>query len=377
MIFLYTDYWIAKLSLTTITIVLVLLFYSFWTGSVIRHLVHSVKLYRANTKKDFFDNREQEKILYNNETHIVKYVILVLLCCAEMGEVLLAFISGVWTTLELHGVHNFSRQETNISLNECTFGKAIKGFFPLSLGYGSTLSSSLAMFQDSLIVISCIAFLLLLSFLTQYLSKRYYQHSYRKTMIKHYAIFLIQLAIIFPLCNKELFIIQILIAPILVMIDWCILVRNCRKLRSVLKSNVRDLNLHFTHRSLYRQQLKLLQRYTVFMPILLTALFFGGITLLFHNYSLIMNLISDSYCLNTKVDILKFEFKAILYDIQIFGTLILISIHFLLLGFPIYVISLNILLSACTTRFHRKEQNFRFNYTNFRDLKRFNLRSPY
>ena len=50
----------------------VVIFYTIWTVKVIQHLIGSVRLYRVNKRKDFRDKREQNRIMYNYETHIVK-----------------------------------------------------------------------------------------------------------------------------------------------------------------------------------------------------------------------------------------------------------------------------------------------------------------
>ena len=43
-------------------------------------------MYRIQKRMDFRDIREQNRILYNHETHIVKDIILLIICIAEMGE---------------------------------------------------------------------------------------------------------------------------------------------------------------------------------------------------------------------------------------------------------------------------------------------------
>ena len=372
MISYITDYWIAKLSLTSIFSLFVALFYTIWIVKVIQHLIQSVKLYRVNKRKDFRDTREQDRVLYNYETHIVKDVILIFLSMAEMAEIVIAFLSGIATTVELMKPNYPSILRTP---KRCGLKNIVFEMFsnlrpvPPTVIYFTT-------FQDTLGSIGFIAFLLLLSFLTEYLSKRYYAHPFYKSILSHFLIFLIQTTIVLICSNEETFIFQIIIAPILVMIDWCILVRNCRKLRSVLKSNVRDLDLHFTHRSLYRQQLKLLQAYTVFMPILLTALFFGVLTVLFHHYLFIVNIMFNNLCTPSSINP-SAAINELFNNLQKFGTLILMSIHFLLLGLPMYILSLQMLLSVIIKKFRRNNEIFRFNYNNFANLERYHLRSPY
>ena len=219
-------------------------------------------------------------------------------------------------------------------------------------------------FQTAMFPICAIIFLLLLSFLTEYLSKRYLHHSYKRSIHKHLFLFATQLAVILTLSNIIINILDLIISPILVLIDWCILVRNSRKLRNVLKSNVRDLSLHFRHRYLYKQQLRELQYYTIFMPILLAALFLGVLALLFSNSTHFLRLILLSTCADPII------LKGIFF-LSRYGTLLLISIHLILLGLPLYTISIQMLVSACLKRIRSREEHYRFNYSNFPNIRGF------
>ena len=216
------------------------------------------------------------------------------------------------------------------------------------------------------------SFLLLLSFLTQYISKRYLYHSYTKSIFNHLILFIAQLTILVLLCNLEIHILFFLLAPWFILIDWIILVRNSISLRNVLKSNVRDLKL--TSSTLYIEQYKLSQIYSVFMPVLLTALFFGALTVLFHHYSLILRIIFVVPCLSSSISMFgkRYFSKIPLYPISKFVTLGLLFIHLFLLSFPLYTISLQMFVSSCINRIRGKEHNYRFNYSHFS-----NLRSPY
>ena len=92
-------YWLIKLILCSLFSVSVI-FYTVWIVKVIKHLFQSIRLYRGYNGMDFRDKREQDRILYNCETHIVKDVILTILSCAEVGEVFCILCSAILTTLE-------------------------------------------------------------------------------------------------------------------------------------------------------------------------------------------------------------------------------------------------------------------------------------
>ena len=331
--------------ISCIACVSVVIFYTIWTVKVIQHLLRSLRLYRViNKRKDFRDKREQDRILYNYETHIVKDAILIILSCSEVSEVFVTIIS----TVLLQG-------PTLLDTPMCYLGIIVEVMFP----------------------IGAIMFLLLLSLLTEYLSQRYFNQSFRKAIINHLILSFIQLSMIIVLSNLEIYIILFIIAPILVLIDWCILVRNCRKLRNVLKSNVRDLSLHFTNRYLYRRQLREFQIYTLFMPILLAALFFGVLALIVHFYFSFY--IITLYASGPKIPIISLlhqimknnfdlPIDSVLLSVFHYGALVLLTLHFLLLGLPLYGISIQMFLSACVKRIRGKQQKYRFNYSDFPQL---------
>ena len=375
-----------KLSAFAIISLCVLICYSVWTVKVIKHLKQSITKYRIHKKMDFRDIREQNRILYNYETHIVKDIILLIICIAEMGEPLVGIIAGVIIAylLAINYAANYPAFNTTISLTPCTFEQTILDIN--SQGNFLIFPEIWYMYLTSLIIITCIMFILLLSFLTQYLSKRYFIHPIRRTCITHISLALIQISIISCLTNRDISILYLLIVPIMVLIDWCILVRNSRILFRVLRSNVRDLKLNLSNRYLYIEQWRLLQVYKVLIPILLSALFFGVCVVFLHFYLHIVLGIVWSHCVNLMIGDsythsgYRKRFN-VLYYIELFSEyskFICMIIHFILLGFPMFAISVGLLYSACVKRFSQKESDCRFNYTNFRPaLLRNNLRSPY
>ena len=242
------------------------------------------------------------------------------------------------------------------------------------------------MYLTSFLMITCVMFFLLLSFLTRYLSKRYFIYPIRKTCITHIALALIQISIISCLTNRDISIFYLFIVPIMILIDWCILVRNCRILFRVLQSNVRYLKLNLSNRYLYIEQWKLLQVYKMLIPILLSALFFGVCVIFLHSYIHIVLGILWSHCFNLMIgDSYTYTgyikvFQALYYitNFSEYSMFVCMIIHFILLGFPMFAISVGMLYSACVKRCSQKESDYRFNYDNFRTaLLRNNLRPPY
>ena len=383
---MYSTYVITKLSIFTLFSLCVWICYTVWTMKVIKHLKQSITKYRIHKKMDFRDIREQNRILYNYETHIVKDIILLIICIAEMGEPLVAIIAGVIITylFAINYVTNYPAFNTTASLTPCTYKQTILDIN--SQGNLLIFPEIWYMYLTSLIIIACIIFIILLSFLTQYLSKRYFIHPIRRTCITHISLALIQISIISCLTNRDISILYLLTVPIMVLIDWCILVRNSRILLRVLRSNVRDLRLNLSNRYLYIEQWRLLQVYKMLIPILLSALFFGVCVIFLHFYLHIISGIVWSHCFNLMIgDSYTYTGYRKTFNLldyiglfSEYSKLICMIVHFILLGFPMFAISVGMLYSACVKRFYQKESDYRFNYTNFRPaLLRNNLRSPY
>ena len=374
---------ITKFSILAFISLCVLICYAVWTVKVIKHLKQSITEYRIHKKMDFRDIREQNRILYNYETHIVKDIILLIICIAEMCEPVVSIITGVFISYYSDKLFHYPAFNSTASLTPCTFKQTVE---EINLqGYLFIFPEGWYMYLTSLMMIGCIIFIIILSFLTKYLSKRYFIHPIRRTCITHISLALIQISIISCLTNRDISILYLFIIPIMLFIDWCILVRNSRILFRVLRSNVRDLKLNLSNRYLYIEQWRLLQVYKMLIPILLSALFFGVCVVFLHFYLHIVSGIVQSHCFNLMTGD-SYTYTGYMKDHSIrqniklinISTFICLIIHFILLGFPIFAISVGMLYSACVKRCSQKESDYRFNYTNFRPaLLRNNLRSPY
>ena len=88
-----------------------------------KHLKQSIIImYRVHKRMDYRDIREQNRILYNHETHIVKDIILLVICIAEMVEPVMSIIVSVVISYYnvLQDVVNFPAFNTTASLSTCT-----------------------------------------------------------------------------------------------------------------------------------------------------------------------------------------------------------------------------------------------------------------
>ena len=199
--FIYSDIFVVKVSVLALFSVIILLFCTVWMVRMIQHLIIHIKLYRTTQKKEFRDNRERDRLLYNYETHIVKDIILIFICLFEFLEpflgLLLCFLEIFPSLLKLDfNFLPFSRsaqcsfletlEETNHNVQEYWFGLIFPIYFYL--------------FKD----IGYIGFLILLSFLASYLSKRYFLHNIERTTYMHALSFFIQSIIVSISSNRDL-----------------------------------------------------------------------------------------------------------------------------------------------------------------------------
>ena len=381
---------IGKVYILGLISVLVWICYTIWIGKLVKHLNKSIKLYKENKIKDFRDPRERIRNLYNYETHIVKDVILIMISSAEISEPIIAIVMGVFISIYTGSLYDPSYPQfntTNISMSsQCTFSQTAR---QVNTQLNTILFPEFWIISiNTIMVFGCIGFIILLSFLTQFLAKRYFLHPVRRTCLAHLALILIQFAIIFCLTNRDTTILFLILVPLIILFDWCILVRNSKILYRVLKSNVRDLKLHLSNRHLYREQLRLLQIYKIFMPILLAALFFGVCALFSHFFFDIGISLFSSHCFNSAIGyastLKSYSSPSMLifylYNVSGYSTLIFMTIHFTLLGFPIFSFSIGMLITACAKKLFckKKESHYRFNHQNCREaLIRNNLTPLY
>ena len=95
-------YFVAKISTFAVISLCVLICYSVWTVKVIQHLKQTITMYRIQKRIDFRDIREQNRILYNHETHIVKDIILLIICITEMCEPVMTVIAGILELITIY-----------------------------------------------------------------------------------------------------------------------------------------------------------------------------------------------------------------------------------------------------------------------------------
>ena len=371
------NYWIPKTCTLAVFCCLIVIFCLIWLIQVIRHLIQHIKLFQFNKQKLFRDNRERHHILYNLETHIVKDIILIVLCIGEFCE---PFFGLMISFTQFANVGRGQVPKVAIPLvpttilPHCSFTETLED---INTNANKNIFQTWEMYLFIAKVMGCIGFLRLSSFLTVYLAKRYFSHRILKSVYSHVLSFLIQFIFVIILCNSNLFIFYYIITPILIMINWYILLKNCITLRKVLISNLRDLRLQFTRSGLVKEQSEVLRIYKVFMPILLTALFLGALSILIHFYTSMVMIFFNSGCFMNFIP-LSTLLRVQVYQVLVLIFLVVFSIHFVLLGLPLYAATIGMFSIACYKRFYKKT-TYRYNYINLKSelRKKFKIDPPF
>ena len=91
----------------------------------------------------------------------------------------------------------------------------------------------------------------LLSILTRYLAARYLNHSFKRTLMKYISWLAAQFVVVLICSTIYTFILSLLLLPIMSLLNWMVLLRDNRDLSRVLKSNLREIELHSNNKVLY------------------------------------------------------------------------------------------------------------------------------
>ena len=124
---------------------------------------------------------------------------------AEISEPIFAIVMRVFISIYTGSIYDRSYPHfntTNISMSsQCTFSQTAR---QVNTQVNTILFPEFWIIYIITIMVSgCMGFIILLSFLTQYLAKRYFLHPVRRTCLAHLALVLIQFAIILCLTNRD------------------------------------------------------------------------------------------------------------------------------------------------------------------------------
>ena len=342
----------------------------FWICLLSKDLFKNVKSYRLNKKKFFPVEIYKKRILYNLETHIVKNIFLLILIVMELLEPLIILVYSL-TTLRHHpwyvGVFNLTKVE------ECSTKQVFKLLITDNLCSEHCTYSDVLFFSQCIIMV-CI-FMTLLSLLCRYLAARYLKHPV-SSFVKKYIVWLcVQLLLFTPGLSKYTLGLTLIVSLPIMVSGWIVLLRDSNVLRNVLKSHVKELEMHFSRR-LYLQEKRLYNLYRGCIVFLLASLFFYilgfALVAFLHFLSTLLtnNCIISSIKASNKLYEPHVVFKEV-YDV-IFGAACLSAlIHFALLTLPLQIATVTTLIYYCIKKCRGVNSRYiHYNYEIMQELLR-------
>ena len=310
----------------------------------------------------------QQRKLYNLETHFVKNL-LMLLCIAV--ELIYIF----W--FEVLGIANVRYSREYSKYNSTII--AIEAKYPNCYIHSTMKEFYFFPFAIILRNIESFIFVLLfflLSILTRYLAARYLNHPFNRTLRKYIIWLSVQFIIIVACSTLYTVIISFVLCPVLLVINWFVLLKDSQFLSRVLKSNLIEIELHTNNKFLLKEQLSAYKFYRFFQKLMffslsvlilgLTSLKLYYFVLSFYDSFCLLNII---YGIDISATIPRFsqdknEIEVYLY-IFCYYILVLSSICS---SFPLLSITLLPIIRECVKRYKSRHYVYRYNYDNIYNL---------
>ena len=240
-------------------------------------LFYVVKLFRSNLKYyryykyvAILDTRLLVRILFNLKTELYKYFLLGIILLAELS-IELSFVIIASTS---YFYFYYNRIQVDKEIND-TYFNCTKGL------YDDEQPIILVILHPGLIIIPILVTLLfiillqLFSFLCTYLKKRYNGYSLDNRVVSRYVVWWCIQAVLLLICAIPYM--QVLIAvicPMLLLINWIILVTESRRLSRAIRSVLYEI-LHFEYDDVrYKASYASYKTYRMFIRFQLLALLF-------------------------------------------------------------------------------------------------------
>ena len=340
----------------------------FWICLLSKDLFKNVRSYRLNKKKFFPIELYKKRILYNLETHIVKDIFLLILIVIELLEPINVLIYAL-TTLRRHPWYVEVLNITQI--DECSIKQVFKSLITNNLCVENCTYPDVLFISQS-VTMACI-FMTLLSLLCRYLAARYLRHSVN-SFIKKYTVWLcVKLLLFLPGLSKyTLGLFLIVSLPILVS-DWIVLLRDSNVLRNVLKSHIKELEMHFSRR-LYLQEKRLYNLYRGCIVFLLASIFFYILGFALNAFLHLLSTLLANNCIISSIKASNNLYQPQVvynkvYDIIYGAACLCILIHFALLTLPLHIATFTTLIYNCIKRCRGVNKRYiHYNYEIMQEL---------
>ena len=310
----------------------------------------------------------RQRKLYNLKTHFVKYGLMALCLSVEMCGII-SLVSFLVLSYEF----------ITIEMNKASIH--IQSKYPHC--YNIYQVAYLIFSPSCIIIYNCeylLIFLLsiLLSILTRYLAARYLNHSFKRTLTKYILWLLVQSIVVLLCSTAYTTLLSLVLFPLLILINWLVLVRDSRILSRVLRSNLREIEYHSNNKILYREQLSAYRFYRIFQTTLLISLFSLVVVTIMNSIDFLLLIAGKSTCLlhiliaaeinSTLPNIIHFSHSVnsmLLYS----ETLIVYAfpvVYSLSTSLPIVCVTLFPLIRLCVNRYKSRRRVYRYNYENIK-----------
>ena len=229
----------------------------------------------------------RQKKLYNLETHIVKYVLVILCMSVEVVGLVCAGALAVVIRVKPNEKMLAEMMKYQERYPNCHF----------DYRFWNLYSFPLLIWLQNLTFFTGLLWIVLISILTKYLAARYLNHPFYKTLYRYIVWISVQFCIVAFCSNKFTFMFSYFAFPLLSLINWLVLLRDNRILCRVLRSNLTELELHSNNRVLYHEQVSGYRYYRFFQKVLLTSSLLLVISIGTASITSFLRFIGGSFCL--------------------------------------------------------------------------------
>ena len=217
--------------------------------------------------------------------------------------------------------------------------------------------------------------LTLLTILSRYLATRYFNHPFKRNLIKYLIWCSIQCILIGFCSTKYTWIFMVFIFPIISLTNWILLLRTTSFLSRVLRSHLMEIKLYSNNRVFYKTQLSAYNFYRIFRIVLLISTFFlilAGV--LFFVWRALKVFFYHTCQIQIGQSIIIQPFSSnnaelLRYTMHVLDVLCLI-VYTLALFIPLCGLTFAPLIIKCVKRCREKEDQYRYNYEKLEPLLR-------
>ena len=309
----------------------------------------------------------RQRKLYNLETHIVKYVLVISYMSAEVVGIAYVVILSVVLRIQPNEMTLAEMAKYQKEYPNCNFDNRL----------WKLLLTPQLMWVQNLKYFTTFLWFVLISILTRYLAARYLNHPFNKTLYRYIVWISVQFCVVAFCSNKFTLIFTIFAFPLLFIINWLVLLRENRILYRVLRSNLTELELHSNNRVLYHEQVTGYRCYRFFSKVLLISILLLVITVFIENLThLLRNGVETLFCLQRILYNFNFALELHFNNTTVIHAAVIIDTinHACLLNYsisislPIICITLIPLIRACVKRYKYRYMVYRYNYENIQPL---------